>query len=354
MALTEREGDPGAPWARSLRGSLDRLLVQSELLRGNPLGDPDTRPLYVYRAPGVTADGGPDGRAVPSVYWLQGFIGQVDMLTSRSGLEPTFVERLDEMFARGDCPPAIVVMIDAWTSRGGSQYLNSSSTGPYQDYLCDEIVPFVDARYPTLADRDHRGLAGKSSGGYGAMVVPMMRPEVFGALASHAGDALFECSLLPEFPQVVRALRDRFENSWEVLRRRMAEAPAFDYGRFGTAFEIYGYACCYTPDADRPGEGLVPFELGTGRLIEDVWERWLALDPVRMAPAHAAQLRSMRRIYLDAGRSDEAFLDLGARAFSEVLESLEVGHTIELFDGRHGGIGWRYPGSIAELVRALA
>ena len=60
------------------------------------------------------------------------------------------------------------------------------------DYLCDEVVPFVDARYPTLPDRDHRGLAGKSSGGYGAMVVPMLRPDVFGALASHAGDALFE------------------------------------------------------------------------------------------------------------------------------------------------------------------
>ncbi len=107
------------------------------------------------------------------------------------------------MFARGGCPPAIVVMVDAWTSRGGSQYLNSSSTGRYQDYLCDEIVPFIDAHYPTIADRDHRGLAGKSSGGYGAMVVPMMRPDVFGALASHAGDALFECSLVPEFPAVV-------------------------------------------------------------------------------------------------------------------------------------------------------
>jgi S-formylglutathione hydrolase FrmB len=353
MTLSEREGDPGAPWCRRLAGSLDRLVVSSELLRGNPLGDPDTRPLYVYRAPGVSTDGGPGGSGVPSIYWLQGFIGQVDMLTARSGMEPTFVERLDGMFASGDCPPAIVVMVDAWTSRGGSQYLNSSSTGRYQDYLCDEVVPFVDSHYPTLADRDHRGLAGKSSGGYGAMVVPMLRPGLFGAIASHAGDALFECSLLPEFPRAARALRDEFEGSWEVFRRRMAQAPAFDFSRFGVPFELYGYACCYTPDPARPGEGLVPFEMGTGRLIDELWERWLAFDPVRMAGAHAATLRSMRRIHLEAGRGDEWFLDLGAQAFAQVLDELSVRHTLELFDGRHGGTGWRYPGSIRELVRAL-
>ena len=74
--------------------------------------------------------------------------------------------------------------------------------------------------------------------------------------------------------------------------------------------------------SDRPGQGLVPFELDTGRLIDDLWERWLALDPVRMAPAHADELRSMRHVYLDAGRGDEWFLDLGAQAFSRELDKL--------------------------------
>ena len=72
-------------------------------------------------------------------------------------------------------------MVDCWTSYGGSQFLDSTGTGRYQSYLCDEIVPFIDERYPTAADRDHRGITGKSSGGYGAMVVPMMRPDVFSA-----------------------------------------------------------------------------------------------------------------------------------------------------------------------------
>ena len=62
----------------------------------------------------------------------------------------------------------------------------------------------------------------------------------------------------------------------------------------------------------------------------------------------------MRRIYLDAGRSDEYFLDLGAQAFAAELAKLGVEHTLELFDGRHGGITYRYPGAIRELVMSLA
>jgi S-formylglutathione hydrolase FrmB len=222
------------------------------------------------------------------------------------------------------------------------------------DYLCDEVVPFVDSHYPTRADRDHRALSGKSSGGYGAMVVPMRRPDVFGALASHAGDALFEYCYMPELASVARQLRDDFQGSYEVFHHQLAAADHFDYGRFGSAFEIYGYACAYTPDPDRPGEALLPFEIETGRLIEERWEQWLAHDPVRMASAHAQELRSMRRIYLDAGKRDEYFLDLGAQAFAAELAKLGAQHTLELFDGRHGGISYRYPGAIRELIRAMA
>jgi S-formylglutathione hydrolase FrmB len=352
VALRELDGPPGAPWTRPLSGVLDQLTVESELLAGNPLGDPARRPLYVYRSPGV--ERGASGDGVPAVYVIQGFTGQVDMWLSRSAFEPTMVERLDAMFAAGGCPDAIVVFVDAWTSRGGSQFLNSEGTGRYLDYLCDEVVPFVDALYPTLASREHRGLAGKSSGGYGAMVVPMLRPDVFGALASHAGDALFECCYQRDFPTVARELRDNFEGSYEVFHQQLAQSDHFDWSRFGKPFEIYGYASAYSPDLARPGEVMLPFEISTGRLVDDVWSLWLERDPVRMAPEHAEALGSMRRIYLDAGRGDEWFLDLGAQAFSNELDKLGVDHSLELFDGKHGGIGYRYPGAIRELVLTLS
>jgi hypothetical protein len=185
------------------------------------------------------------------------------------------------------------------------------------------------------------------------MVVPMVRPDIFGALASHAGDALFECAYQPEFPAVARVLRDKFEGSTEKFFENLAGATHFDWERFGKPFEMYGYAVAYSPDPDRPGEALLPFDVETGRLVDEVWSKWLALDPVRMAPRHADALRSMRRIYLDAGKSDEYFLDLGAQAFAKELKNIGAEHTLELFEGKHGGIAYRYPIAIRELVLAL-
>jgi len=349
MSLREVEGPAGAPWERPMHGTLDRLVVESGVLADNPLGDPARRPLHVYLPPGVERD---HPRPLPTVYVIQGYTGQLDMWSNRDPFGTTVIEAFDALFASGSCPDAVLVLVDAWTSYGGSQFLNSSGTGRYLDYLCDEVVEFVDARYPTIADRDHRGIAGKSSGGYGAMVVPMLRPDVFGALASHAGDALFEVAYLPEFPVFVRTLRDHFDGSMDVFLEALAAADHFDMERF-RAIEFYGYAAAYSPDPRTPGRALLPVDLASGRLIDDVWAQWLEKDPVRMAPARAEALRSMRRIYLDAGTRDEYFLDLGATAFAAELGKLGVEHTVELFDGKHGGISWRYPGAIRELVLAL-
>jgi hypothetical protein len=351
MALREVEGPAGAPWERPMHGTLDRLVVESELLAGNPLGDPARRPLYVYRPPGVELD---HPRALPAVYVIQGYTGQLDMWLNRVPFEPSMVERVDALFAAGDCPDALIVFVDCWTSYGGSQFLNSVSLGRYQDYLCDEVVTFVEERYPALADRESRGLTGKSSGGYGAMIVPMMRPDVFSALASHAGDALFDACYLPEFPQTARALRDEFDGSYEVFFERLAAADHVDWETWGTPLEMYGYAAAYSPDTSNPGKALLPFDVATGRVHDDVWAQWLDRDPVRMAPAHADALRSMRRIYLDAGRSDEFYLDLGAQAFAAELDALGVEYTLDLFAGKHGGLTYRYPGAIRELVLALS
>jgi S-formylglutathione hydrolase FrmB len=351
MALREVEGPAGAPWERPIHGTLDRLVVESELLADNPLGDPARRPLYVYRPPGVELD---HPRALPAVYVIQGYTGQLDMWENRVPFELDVVERLDALFAAGACPDALVVFVDCWTSYGGSQFLNSLGTGRYQDYLCDEVVAFVDDRYPAIADRESRAIAGKSSGGYGAMVVSMMRPDVFSAFASHAGDALFEACNLPTFREVARTLRDEFEGSYEVFFGRLATADHFDWTSWGSPLEMYGYAAAYSPDPANPGKALLPFEIATGRLHDDVWAQWLDKDPVRMAPAHADALQSMRRIYLDAGRGDEYFLDLGAQAFAAELAALGVDHTLELFDGKHGGLTYRYPGAIRELVLALS
>src|SRR5438874_1833623 len=83
-------------------------------------------------------------------------------------------------------------------------FVDSPGTGRYHTYLCDDVVPFVDARYRTLPEPAHRGIQGKSSGGLGAMITPMLRPDLFGGLATHAGDALYELVYIKEFGEAVR------------------------------------------------------------------------------------------------------------------------------------------------------
>jgi S-formylglutathione hydrolase FrmB len=337
------------PWRREPVGRFDELEIESEVLRDNPLGDPHVRPLWVYVPPAYDAE--PD-RRFPSIYLIQGMTGQLDMWQNRTAFRPSTPERIDRLFAEEDCPPALVVAVDAWTSYGGSQFIDSPGTGRYGEYLCDEVVSFVDSRYRTLAEAAHRGLTGKSSGGYGAMVVPMLRPDVFGGLATHSGDALFELCYLPEFPDTVRTLRDEYGGSYEGFWEDFHSRPAFTKPWDHILLNTYAMAACYSANED--GSIDLPFDTATGMLRDDVWQRWLAWDPVRMARRHADALRSQRAIYIDAGKRDEWFLDLGAEAFRRELEQLGVtGVLFELFDAKHGGIEYRYPLAIRYLAERL-
>ena len=336
------------PWSREPVGRFDEHELASEALRGNRLGDPHVRPLWVYVPPGYDAD----ERRYPALYMIQGLTGQIDMWRNRSAFRPSVVELVDRLFAEEDCPPALVVFVDAWTSYGGSQFVDSPGTGRYHTYLCDEVVPYVDAHYRTLADAAHRGITGKSSGGYGAMISPMLRPDVFGGLATHAGDALFEVCYLPDFRDAARALRDNYDGSFDEFWTSFRSRPAFTRSGDAELMNVYAMAACYSANDD--GTIDLPFEVSTGELRPDVWERWLAWDPVRMASERADALRGLRAIYIDCGKRDQFFLDLGAEAFRRRLEELGIDDVFfELFDGTHSSIEYRYPIALRYLAERL-
>ena len=180
------------------------------------------------------------------------------------------------------------MLVDAFTAVGGSQYVDSPGIGNYHTYLCDEVVPFVDANHPTAPDAAHRGIQGKSSGGYGAMITPLLRPDLFGGLATHAGDALFEVCYARDFAPAARALRDAYGGSfdafWEDFRsgRPVLSSP-YDELLVNT------YAMCAAYSSNDDGTVDLPFDLETGELVAEVWQRWLRFDPVVLArePAHA-------------------------------------------------------------------
>ncbi len=331
-------------------GRFEELSFESAALRENPLGDPYVRPLWVYLPPGYDDE---PNRRYPSIYAIQGLTGQLDMWRNRSAFRRNFPELADELFAAGEAPPCLIVWVDCWTSLGGSQFLDSPATGRYHTYLCDELVAFVDRRYRTLDAPEHRGIVGKSSGGYGAMVTPMLRPDLFGGLATHAGDALFEACYLPDMRAAARALRDDYEGSYELFWHDFRGRPAMSKDGDGVLMNMWCMAACYSADED--GTVRLPCDPLTSQLDDEVWARWLQWDPVRMAPRYAEALRGMRGIFIDAGRRDEWFLDLGAEAFRRALEQIDVTEVrFELFDAGHMGIEYRYPISLKYLAERLS
>ena len=337
------------PWETELAGRLDREPIDSTLLRDNPLGDPYRRPIWVYTPPGY------DGSAerYPVIYLIQGYSGFLSMWANRTPFRQPMIETADAVFS-GGAPGCILVYVDAWTAYGGSQFVDSAGTGAYHSYLCDEVVPWVDARYRTIADRESRAIAGKSSGGFGAMITPMLRPDLFGALATHAGDTLYEHCYLGEFAKAARALRDYDHDIlgwWSGFRSRTAFTEEHDMG----LTLVLGCAAAFSPAPD--GTPQLPFDPRTGELIPDRWERWLAWDPVRMIDRYADALRSLRAVWIDAGTRDEWYLDLGAEAFRAGLARIGVPDDrvfFELFPAGHGGIEYRYPLAVAWLAERLA
>jgi len=243
--------------------------------------------------------------------------------------------------------------VDAWTTYGGSQFVDSPGTGRYHSYLCDEVVGYVDANYRTRPAAAHRAIMGKSSGGFGAMITPMLRPDLFGALATHAGDSLYELSYIPEFAKSVRHLRQYdgdIHRWWQDFRSRTSFTKEPDHD----LLMLLGVSACFSARGD--GGVDLPFDPQTGVLRPEVWQRWLDWDPVRMVPRYAAEMRALRAIWIDAGTRDEWYLDVGAEAFHAALREAGVADEVirfEWFDATHMGIDYRYPMSLTWLCHRI-
>ena len=277
--------------------------------------------------------------------------GQVRAWFNVTPFAPTLPARIDSLAVE-----AVVVAVDGFTALGGAQWIDSPAVGDYGTYLCDDVVSLVDSRFRTLPEAAHRGLAGKSSGGFGAIVSSLLRPDLFGGFATHAGDALFEVTLAAEFGPAAQALRNclptaRSTRFWEDFR---SGRPVLDNRTDPLLQNVYATAAAFSPGADAKPE--LPFSPDTGALVPEIFDRWLAWDPVRLAPAHAEALLGMRAIWIDAGRHDEYRLDLGAVAFSRGGRDSFGLHDdrvhFELFDGGHRGLNWRFPLSLVLSRRA--
>lgn len=329
------------------RGAVQVETVTSKVLEGNLPGDPHVRELYLYTPPGYERGSG----RYPVIWCLTGFTGRGRMLLNDSPWMPALNERMDLLIAAGRCKPALLAMPDCFTHLGGSQYVNSEGLGAYEDHIVEELVPLVDAKYRTLG-AEHRGVMGKSSGGYGSISLAMRQPDVFSAAACHSGDMGFDWCYTRDFGPAIRRIR-KFGGvaGWMKQfaaqpRKRQEDFPALD---------VIAMAAAYSPNPENPPAFCdLPFDVETGALQPHVWARWIERDPLTMADHHVRALREMKLLFIDCGTEDEFYLELGARQLSRKLAAHGIKHEYEEFEDGHMNIPYRYDVSLPKLTAALA
>lgn len=332
-----------------LAGRVESPYFDSRILQGNRPGDPTERQIPVYLPPGYDDD---QTRRYPVIYWLAGHGGSGPWTLNVVPWGESYSERIDRLIRTGAMEPCIMALPDCFTIFGGSQYVNSSALGNYEDYLSEEIIPYVDSHYRTLPAREHRAVAGKSSGGIGAVAQSMHRPDLYSAVANHSGDIYFEFGYMPEIAKMHANLR-----RWGGLDEFMKQIPDIK-ARKKEEFGVIGmlcYAAAYAPNPDAPYGFDMPIDMETGALREDVWKRCLESDPVRMIdkPEHIEAWRQMSYIYMDCGWWDEFNFQVGTRILSDKLKALNIDHDCEFFDDGHPNVQYRLDISFPRLEKVI-
>jgi enterochelin esterase-like enzyme len=134
-----------------------------------------SRRAFVYTPPGYEKD---TKKKYPVLYLQHGW-GEDETAWSNQGHANLI---MDNLIAEGKIQPFIIVMTYGMTNYvrpGAPGGLRNFNIQPFQTVLLDELIPFVDANFRTIADQKHRAMAGLSMGGFETHTITLARPDVF-------------------------------------------------------------------------------------------------------------------------------------------------------------------------------
>jgi enterochelin esterase-like enzyme len=328
-------------------GRVHTFFVDGRSLSGHLLGDPTRRRVDVY------VPAGHDGRGLPLLVDLVGYTAGGPAHTNWKNYGENVPERLDRLIGTGSMPPVAVAFPDCFTRLGGNQYVDSAAMGRWETFLIDEMLPSVEERFG-CGGSGRRGVFGKSSGGFGAIVHALRHGgEVWAAAACHSGDMGFELMYGGDFPKALRHLAEH-EMSVEKFIAKFEAGPKAKDADWHTMMLL---AQCASFDP-APGEYLgirLPVDTHTCEYIEERWNNWLRWDPLRMAdePARLDALRRMKLLFVDCGDIDQYNLVYGARILHRKLEAAGIPHVYEEFHDNHSSTDYRMDRSLPALAAAL-
>lgn len=296
--------------------------VPAPSLKANLVGDPDRRAVSIYTPPGYSKN---RNKRYPVVYLLHGFAA--DHRAFIGGVYTGMDTRvsMDSLINAGLVKPMIVVTPNARNAFDGSFYVNSVTTGNWEDFVVKDLINYVDSHYRTIRSRTGRGLAGHSMGGFGALRVGMQHPETFSAIY-----ALSPCCLGQD-----HRTGKSFAASWKKVLS-LKEFSQVKVAGFLGDIDL-ALSAVYAPDpAARPFFVDMPFRLERDSLVtvEEVASRWHP-TPIEMIPSHVKNLKRMA-IAFDAGAEDGLVdIPVNVARLDSMLTSLGVAHKAETYHGDH-------------------
>jgi S-formylglutathione hydrolase FrmB len=303
--------------------------LASRVLVGNALRDPVERKVAVV-LPRQYAPGTP----LPVVMYLEGFGGSSEDVIKNAPAWSDLVQKIAD-----EVTPMVFVVPDGRNRFGCSQYINSTASGRYEDYLCEEVLPAVERAYHCGGKAELRLVAGHSSGGFGALRLGMSRQRQFGSIIALSPDSYFDVThrplaLDPGCAKVTPA---------EVKALQTPTFARFE-GFEGEAPYVIALSACYAGNPDGTFEWIYDEQ---GRFREDIYQRWLAADPLTRAKRRHA-FAAHQHVYLEGPDHDDFRANVGARAIFDALAGRHRTtfyeppghHSDHLFDRIQRGIAW--------------
>jgi S-formylglutathione hydrolase FrmB len=320
----------GQTAAKSSAGTLDDLQMPAPSLAGNLLNDATTQHVFVYLPPGYKL--APE-RRYPTLYLLHGYTGRPEEWVRDGYQGMSLATEMDSLISKGISSEMIVVVPNGRNAYLGSYYTNSSVTGNWEDYIYRDLVSYVDGRYRTIANASGRGIAGHSMGGYGAFMIAMKHPDVFGAVYAMSPCCLgFEGDMTADNPTWAKAAqvnsRDRFTAKPQSFEDFWVDA-------------MISVSAAFAPNRERaPIYADFPFVAKNGHLVrnEPAYSAFRSKMPLYLVEEYRANLMKLRGIAVDVGELDQfTHIRRTVAKLSAELSDREIPHAFEIYkDGNHG------------------
>jgi S-formylglutathione hydrolase FrmB len=308
---------------QEVTGNIVSRIINSTYLQ-NTGGENPNRKISVYLPPNYEQS----AQRYPVIYYLHGFMGT-------DSIYPNMKAILDMSISKGKIRPFLLVISDQYTLFEGSFYSNSSLTGNWSDFTAKELVDYMDKNFRTIANRESRGIGGHSMGGYGAIKIGMLYPDVFSCVYALSPGLL---ALVKEFGPNSNSYKEfgKIKTQDELKKTYYPKVLA-------------AVARAWSPNPSNPPFYCdVPFTYSGDSLIVNnaILEKWNQNMPVYMVDKYADNLRKLKALKLDWGRNDASRFPIQCGMLSQKLENLGIHHFAEEYIGDHGNKIWTTDGRV--------